>query len=266
MLVPTRELCIQVHDVLAPLGEVSGTRLAIVYGGAPLEKQARVLAERRRDRRRHARPHDRPARPQGRSSLDDIEHVVLDEADRMADMGFLPQVEWILRHTDRQHQTLLFSATLDGAVKVLVDRYQHDPVFHEVESDDGHRRRDDPPVRAGARARQDQGGRRHLPVGAPHDPLHPHEAHRRPARSRAAQGGHRGRRHPRRPAAAGAGERRSRGSPTGRCRRWSPPTSPPAASTSTTSRSSCTTTRPRTTRRTCTAPAAPREPARPGWR
>jgi superfamily II DNA/RNA helicase len=52
----------------------------------------------------------------------------------MADMGFLPQVEWILRHTNRQHQTLLFSATLDGAVKVLVDRYQHDPVFHEVAS------------------------------------------------------------------------------------------------------------------------------------
>ena len=66
--------------------------------------------------------------------LDDIEHVVLDEADRMADMGFLPQVEWILRHTNRKHQTLLFSATLDGAVKVLVDRYQHDPVFHEVAS------------------------------------------------------------------------------------------------------------------------------------
>jgi superfamily II DNA/RNA helicase len=67
--------------------------------------------------------------------LDAIAHVVLDEADRMADMGFLPQVEWVLRHTNRRHQTLLFSATLDGAVKVLVDRYQHDPIVHEVMSE-----------------------------------------------------------------------------------------------------------------------------------
>ena len=133
VLVPTRELCIQVHDVLAPLGEISGSRLAIVYGGAPLEKQTRVLGTGAEivvaTPGRMIDLLDRKA-----VFLDDIEHVVLDEADRMADMGFLPQVEWILRHTDRKHQTLLFSATLDGAVKVLVDRYQHDPVFHEVAS------------------------------------------------------------------------------------------------------------------------------------
>jgi superfamily II DNA/RNA helicase len=52
----------------------------------------------------------------------------------MADMGFMPQVEWVLRHIDGKHQTLLFSATLDGGIQGLVDRYQSDPVFHEVGS------------------------------------------------------------------------------------------------------------------------------------
>ena len=67
-------------------------------------------------------------------SVADVSHVIVDEADRMADMGFLPQVEWILRQVEGDHQTLLFSATLDGAVDALVTRYQTDPVRHEVES------------------------------------------------------------------------------------------------------------------------------------
>ena len=70
----------------------------------------------------------------GEIAVDRLETLVLDEADRMADMGFMPQVEWVLRRLDQAHQTLLFSATLDGAVDRLVTRYLSDPVFHEVAS------------------------------------------------------------------------------------------------------------------------------------
>ncbi|MHB8593295.1 MAG: helicase-related protein, partial [Acidimicrobiales bacterium] len=70
----------------------------------------------------------------GEVSMEDIEVVVLDEADRMADMGFLPQVDWVLRRIRGRHQTMLFSATLDGDVDRLVRRHLSDPVRHEVAS------------------------------------------------------------------------------------------------------------------------------------
>jgi superfamily II DNA/RNA helicase len=133
VLVPTRELAVQVSEVLEPLGKQRDIRVAVIYGGQSLERQARKL---------DTGAEIVVATP-GRLidlldrksvSLHAISCVVLDEADRMADMGFLPQVEWILRHVGRTHQTLLFSATLDGAVDVLVKRYQSDPVHHEVES------------------------------------------------------------------------------------------------------------------------------------
>jgi superfamily II DNA/RNA helicase len=72
----------------------------------------------------------------GELSVSAVEVLVIDEADRMADMGFMPQVQKILFRIEREHQTMLFSATLDGAVKRLVDRYMHDPVFHEVAEDE----------------------------------------------------------------------------------------------------------------------------------
>jgi superfamily II DNA/RNA helicase len=133
VLVPTRELAVQVHGVLAPLGRTVGARVAVVYGGAPMIKQERKLAVGVEivvaTPGRLIDLLDRKA-----VFLDEIECVVLDEADRMADMGFLPQVEWVLRHVGGPHQTLLFSATLDGAVDTLVRRYQRDPVHYEVES------------------------------------------------------------------------------------------------------------------------------------
>ena len=133
ILVPTRELATQVRDELAPVGAVRDLRVAAIYGGADIDKQIRKIEA----------GVDVVAATPGRMidlierkdiSLDDIAFVVVDEADRMADMGFLPQVEWILRHVPGEYQTLLFSATLDGVVQGLVDRYQTDPVRHEVES------------------------------------------------------------------------------------------------------------------------------------
>jgi superfamily II DNA/RNA helicase len=133
VLVPTRELALQVAGVLRPLAKARSLRLAEVYGGAPMNRQIKAV---------QAGAEMVVATPgrlidlvdRGAVDLGDIGLVVLDEADRMADMGFLPQVEWLLRHIDREHQTLLFSATLDGAIQTLVDRYQHDPVFREVDS------------------------------------------------------------------------------------------------------------------------------------
>jgi len=132
-LVPTRELAVQVSDELAPMAAARNLRMEAVYGGAKMERQIAAL---------HKGVDFVVATP-GRMidlierkevALDDITMVVIDEADRMADMGFLPQVEWILRHVPGKYQTLLFSATLDGVVDTLIKRYQHEPAMHEVES------------------------------------------------------------------------------------------------------------------------------------
>jgi superfamily II DNA/RNA helicase len=133
VLAPTRELALQVHDVLAPLAAAIGSRVVAVYGGADMNKQIKALADGvEAIIATPGRLIDLVDRKE--VELGGLEIVVVDEADRMADMGFLPQVEWLLRHVDNQHQTLLFSATLDGVVDGLIKRYQHDPVYHEVAS------------------------------------------------------------------------------------------------------------------------------------
>ncbi len=132
-LVPTRELAVQVAEELEPLAKSRSVRIAAVYGGANIERQIAKLEK----------GVDFVVATPGRMidlverkavDLSDLTHVIVDEADRMADMGFLPQVEWLLRQAKNDHQTLLFSATLDGVVDSLVRRYQTNPVFHEVES------------------------------------------------------------------------------------------------------------------------------------
>jgi superfamily II DNA/RNA helicase len=124
-----------VVDVLSPLGKTVGTRVAAFYGGASLDKQVRNLSK------RIEIAVCTPGRmidllERGELDLDKVGILVIDEADRMADMGFLPQVEWILRKVPNDRQTLLFSATLDREVDVLVRRYMHDPVLHEVAIDE----------------------------------------------------------------------------------------------------------------------------------
>ncbi len=135
VLVPTRELANQVCDELAPAAEAVGRAALAIYGGAPIEKQIEKLEK----------GIDLVVATPGRMidlierkaiSVADVKHVVVDEADRMADMGFLPQVEWILRNVEGEHQTLLFSATLDGVVNTLIKRYQTDPTMHEVVSEE----------------------------------------------------------------------------------------------------------------------------------
>jgi superfamily II DNA/RNA helicase len=133
-LVPTRELAGQVAGVLAPLAAAVGQTLIACYGGTEMEAQINTLAK----------GCDIMVATPGRLidlcqrgvvDLRGIEVVVLDEADRMCDMGFLPQIEWLLRHLQRPHQTMLFSATLDGDVDRIVRHELVDPVRHEVASD-----------------------------------------------------------------------------------------------------------------------------------
>ena len=131
VLVPTRELASQVAEELRPLAQTRGRSVATFYGGTNLNRDQRCLRQgvdiaiacpgRLADLVRR-----------GDADLSQVEFVVVDEADRMADMGFLPEVKRLLDQTSGQRQTLLFSATLDGDVDVLIRRYQHEPARHEL--------------------------------------------------------------------------------------------------------------------------------------
>jgi superfamily II DNA/RNA helicase len=130
LLVPTRELASQVRDTLEPLLRVTDRKVATFYGGTNINSDLKRL--RGRIDVAVATPGRLEDLIQRKAvSLRDVDLVVIDEADRMADMGFLPVVKRLLDATRAERQTLLFSATLDGDVDVLVRRYQHDPARHE---------------------------------------------------------------------------------------------------------------------------------------
>lgn len=134
VLVPTRELALQVDKVLRPLAEAAGLRVRSLYGGTPIERQ--IASARKGIDIVVATPGRLIDLIERREiALDSVELAVLDEADRMADMGFLPQVRWLLRQFGARPQTLLFSATLDGQIDTLVRDHLSNPVRHEVEAD-----------------------------------------------------------------------------------------------------------------------------------
>jgi superfamily II DNA/RNA helicase len=129
ILAPTRELTAQICRELEPLAAARGLSVCSVYGGVGYDGQRRQL-NRGVDVLVACPGRLADLLRQGALGLDDVEVVVIDEADRMADMGFLPEVRRLLDKTPNTRQTMLFSATLDGAVKVLTREYQRDAAHH----------------------------------------------------------------------------------------------------------------------------------------
>ncbi|MDT5039908.1 MAG: hypothetical protein QOE51_893 [Actinoplanes sp.] len=133
ILAPTRELATQIDATMAPLAKLLGLRTITVFGGVGANPQIRGLRDgvdvlvacpgRLDDHLRN-----------GHANLDAVEITVIDEADHMADLGFLPVVRRLMDQTPRTGQRMLFSATLDGGVDVLVKRFMHNPVTHHVDS------------------------------------------------------------------------------------------------------------------------------------
>jgi ATP-dependent RNA helicase RhlE len=129
VLAPTRELARQIVDEIRPLADARALSVAVVYGGAGIERQSKLAR----------RAHILVATPgrledlidRGAVKLDRVRILVLDEADRMLDMGFRPPVDRIVRLMPRRRQTLFFSATLHGEVNRIAREYTVDPCRHE---------------------------------------------------------------------------------------------------------------------------------------
>lgn len=259
ILAPTRELAAQVAAVVVPLAKAMGLRVATVYGGVSQGPQVAAL---------RSGVDILVACPgrledligQGHCRLDAVEMTVLDEADHLADLGFLPAVKRLLDKTPAGRQRLLFSATLDRGVDEVVRRYLHDPVTHSVDSVDttppmlDHHTFTVTPEDKAAVVKE-------LASGAERSLLFTRTKHaaRKLARQLSGQGIpavdlHGNLSQPQRARNLAAFSKGWSGY-------WWPPTSPPAAFTSTTSPSWCTWIPQRSPRPTCTAPGARLVPA-----
>ena len=217
VLAPTRELAAQIVEHATPIARVRGLEVAAVYGGVGFDKQIRAA------RRAHVlvatpgRLEDLIER--GAVSLSRVRILVLDEADRMLDMGFRPPVDRIVARCPAERQTLFFSATLEGETGRIATAYTQDPVRHEHVPP----ALDAPAVEHRFVARGARGQARALVAelrrrARPHARLRPHQARRRPAGQAAGARRRRGGRHARRQVPDASARRR-----------W--PASSPAAST-----------------------------------
>ncbi|MFC9297870.1 DEAD/DEAH box helicase [Streptomyces sp. NPDC057010] len=136
ILTPTRELAMQVADALQPYGDVLGLKMKVVCGGTSMSNQIYAL-ERGVDILVATPGRLRDIINRGACSLENVSVAVLDEADQMADLGFLPEVTELLDQIPEGGQRMLFSATMENEIGTLVKRYLSNPVTHEVDSAQG---------------------------------------------------------------------------------------------------------------------------------
>ncbi|WJV47765.1 DEAD/DEAH box helicase [Streptomyces flavofungini] len=136
ILTPTRELAMQVADALQPYGDVLGLKMKVVCGGTSMGNQIYAL-ERGVDILVATPGRLRDIINRGACSLENVEVAVLDEADQMSDLGFLPEVTELLDQVPAGGQRMLFSATMENEISTLVKRYLNNPVTHEVDSAQG---------------------------------------------------------------------------------------------------------------------------------
>ncbi|MFF7299237.1 DEAD/DEAH box helicase [Streptomyces sp. NPDC008265] len=136
ILTPTRELAMQVADALQPYGDVLGLKMKVVCGGTSMGNQIYAL-ERGVDILVATPGRLRDIINRGACSLENVQVAVLDEADQMADLGFLPEVTELLDQIPEGGQRMLFSATMENEIGTLVKRYLSHPVTHEVDSAQG---------------------------------------------------------------------------------------------------------------------------------
>ncbi|MET8690495.1 DEAD/DEAH box helicase, partial [Streptomyces sp. NPDC004732] len=136
ILTPTRELAMQVADALQPYGDVLGLKMKVVCGGTSMGNQIYAL-ERGVDILVATPGRLRDLINRGACSLENTQIAVLDEADQMSDLGFLPEVTELLDQVPGGGQRMLFSATMENEISTLVKRYLNNPVTHEVDSAQG---------------------------------------------------------------------------------------------------------------------------------
>ncbi|MFI8349354.1 DEAD/DEAH box helicase [Streptomyces sp. NPDC085596] len=136
IMTPTRELAMQVADALQPYGDVLGLKMKVVCGGTSMGNQIYAL-ERGVDVLVATPGRLRDIINRGACSLEDVQIAVLDEADQMSDLGFLPEVTELLDQVPAGGQRMLFSATMENEISTLVKRYLTNPVTHEVDSAQG---------------------------------------------------------------------------------------------------------------------------------